>query len=237
LATVIISKSKVKNLWKRRENSVGVEPLPPFFPSPSEGRGDRGEGEQGTAVVAHLAIFCHNLDAVVRVHVGSNNPIKAQAVKNVFERVFGPTEVRLLSVESGVPGQPFDDDTVRGACERARKALQDADFGVGIEAGLIWNRELKLYFDVQFCAIISQDGKLTVGHGSGFVYPPRVIEEVLQGRTVGEVMSELTGIEKIGHKGGAIGYLSKNLLTREQLTEQAVLMALIPRIRPELYAP
>jgi len=190
-----------------------------------------------TAVVAHLAIFCHNLDAVVRVHIGSNNPIKAQAVKNVFERVFGPTEVRLLSVESGVPGQPFDDDTVRGACERARKALQDADFGVGIEAGLIWNRELKLYFDVQFCAIISQDGKLTVGHGSGFVYPPRVIEEVLQGRTVGEVMSKLTGIEKIGHKGGAIGYLSKNLLTREQLTEQAVLMALIPRIRPELYAP
>jgi hypothetical protein len=70
------------------------------------------------------------------------------------------------------------------------------------------------------------------GTERGFVYPPRVLEEVLQGRTVGEVMSELTGIEKIGHKGGAIGYLSKNLLTREQLTEQAVLMALIPRIRP-----
>jgi inosine/xanthosine triphosphatase len=204
----------VENLWKGREKSVASE----------------------TAVVAEFQNFCHNL-GVLRVHVGSNNPIKAQAVKNVFERALGPTEVRLVSVESGVPLQPFDDDTAKGACERARKALLDADFGVGIEAGLIWHKELKLYFDVQFCAIVSQDGKLTVGHGSGFVYPPQVIEQVRAGRAVGDVMSALTGIEKIGHKTGAIGYLSKNLLTREQLTEQAVLMALIPRLRPELYEP
>ncbi len=174
---------------------------------------------------------------VWRVHVGSNNPIKAQAVKNVFERAFGPTEVRLISVESGVPVQPFNDDIVKGACERAQRALLGADFGVGIEAGLIWHKGVKLYFDVQFCAIVSQDGKITVGHGSGVVYPPKVIAEVLAGRPVGDVMSELTGIEKLGHKIGAIGYLSKGLLTREQLTEQAVLMALIPRLRPELYEP
>nr|BAL59131.1 hypothetical protein HGMM_OP3C286 [Candidatus Acetothermum autotrophicum] len=54
---------------------------------------------------------------------------------------------------------------------------------------------------------------------------------------MGDVMSELAGIEKLGHKIGAIGYLSKGVLTREQLTEQAVLMALIPRLRPELYEP
>lgn len=174
---------------------------------------------------------------MLRVHVGSNNPIKAQAVKNVFERAFGPTEVRLVSVESGVPVQPFNDDTARGACERAKKALLDADFGVGIEAGLIWHKELKLYFDVQFCAVVSRDGKLTIGHGSGFIYPPKVIEKVLAGRSVGDVMSELAGIEKLGYKIGAIGYLSKGLLTREELTEQAVLMALIPRLRPELYEP
>lgn len=174
---------------------------------------------------------------MLRVHVGSNNPIKAQAVKNVFERALGPAEVRLISVESGVPLEPLGNDIARGACERAKKALLDADFGVGIEAGLIWHKELKLYFDVQFCAIVSRDGKLTVGHGSGFVYPPKVIERVLAGRPVGDVMSELTGIEKLGHKIGSIGYLSKGLLTREQLTEQAVLMALIPRLHPELYEP
>ncbi|MCS6903475.1 MAG: DUF84 family protein, partial [Candidatus Bipolaricaulota bacterium] len=106
----------------------------------------------------------------------------------------------------------------------------------GIEAGLIWNETLKLYFDVQFCAIFSRDGRLTVGHGSGFVYPPKVMERVLAGQTVGAVMSEVAQVERLGHKEGAIGFLSKNLLTREQLTEQAVLMALLPRLRPEFYA-
>jgi inosine/xanthosine triphosphatase len=170
------------------------------------------------------------------VHVGSSNSIKAEAAKNVFERTLGPADVQLISVESGVPLQPFDDDTAKGACERARRALGDADFGVGIEAGLIWHTGLGLYFDVQFCAIISRDNKLTVGHGSGFVYPETIIAQVLQGRPIGDIMSELTNIEKIGHKGGAIGYLSKNFLTREQLTEQAVFMALLPRLRPEFYA-
>ncbi len=207
-------RAHVKNPWKEREKSVISQ----------------------TAVVAKPVGFCHNL-CVIQVNVGSNNPIKAQAVKSVFERALGPTEVRLIPVESGVPPQPFDDDTAKGACERAKSALLDADFGVGIEAGLIWHRSLKLYFDVQFCAIVSRDGQLTVGHGSGFVYPPKIIESVLAGRPVGEVMSELTGIKKLGHKIGAIGYLSKNLLTREQLTEQAVLMALIPRLHRELYEP
>lgn len=174
---------------------------------------------------------------MLRVHVGSHNLIKAQAVRAVFEKVFGPVEVYLVPVASGVPTQPFDDETALGACERARRTLGDADFGVGIEAGLIWHKSLRLYFDVQFCAIVSQDGKLTVGHGSGFVYPKSVIERVRKGHSVGGVMSELSGIEQLGHKEGAIGYLSKNLLTREQLTEQAVLMALLPRLRPELYAP
>lgn len=173
---------------------------------------------------------------MLRVHVGSQNAVKAKAVQNVFAQALGPTEVRLIPVESGVPAQPFNNETVRGACERARRALLDADFGVGIEAGLIWNEELQLYFDVQFCAILSRDGQLTVGHGSGFVYPPKVIERVRGGETVGAVMSEIAQIESLGYKEGAIGFLSKNLLTREKLTEQAVLMALLPRLRPELYA-
>ncbi len=173
---------------------------------------------------------------MLRIHVGSHNRIKAQAVQNIFARALGPTEVSLISVESGVPAQPFNEEIARGACARARQALLDADFGVGIEAGLIWHSELKLYFDVQFCAILSPDGRLTVGHGSGFVYPQKVLERVLQGRTVGDVMSELAQIERLGHKEGAIGFLSKNLLTRAQLTEQAVLMALLPRLRSELYA-
>jgi inosine/xanthosine triphosphatase len=175
--------------------------------------------------------------AAMHVHVGSTNPIKAEAVRRVFARLFGEKdlEIRLIRVSSGVPAQPFDAQVAQGARMRAEKALCEADYGVGIEAGLIWNETFQGYFDVQFCVIVDQGGHITTGHGSGFFYPPSVIARVQQGQTVGQAMTALTGIEKIGQKMGAIGYLTQGLLDRTTLTEQAVLMALVPRIRDELY--
>lgn len=161
--------------------------------------------------------------------------MKVEAVKTVFSRALGRVEIEAVEVDPGVPQEPFGEEIARGAVHRARRALGEGNYGVGIEAGLVWNEFLKTYFDVQFCAIIDGEGRLSVGHGPGFVYPPRVIEEVNQGQPVGEVMSRLTGIPLIGRRKGSVGYLSQGLLTRKELTEQAVLAALIPRIRPELY--
>ena len=48
-------------------------------------------------------------------------------------------------------------------------------------------------------------------------------------------MEELTGRKGIGRTTGAIGFLSGGRMDRTKLTEAAVLMALIPRIRKELY--
>jgi inosine/xanthosine triphosphatase len=178
--------------------------------------------------------------AAMRVHVGSSNPVKRDAVRRVFARVFYLTAdeltVELVSVESSVPPQPRGDEVARGAVARARAALKEADYGVGIEAGLIRHYSLDVYFDVQFCAVVDRSGRVTLGQGPGFLYPPRVLKAALQdGKTVGEAMEALTGIDQIGHKMGAIGFLSQGLLDRTRLTEQAVLMALIPRIRRELY--
>jgi inosine/xanthosine triphosphatase len=64
-----------------------------------------------------------------------------------------------------------------------------------------------------------------------------VVKAVLEGKTVGDTMSKITGIEKIGHKMGSIGYLSDGMIDRTSLTELSVLMALVPRIRNELYGP
>lgn len=173
----------------------------------------------------------------MRVQIGSSNVVKAEAARQVFARLYPQErlEVRLTPVESGVPEQPLGDQVAQGARQRARQALGQADYGVGIEAGLIWNEVFRVYFDVQLCAILDRAGRLTVGHGAGFVYPPEIIARVQAGRTVGEAMAELSGIEGIGHQMGAIGYLSHGWLDRTRLTEQAVLMALVPRIRAELY--
>jgi inosine/xanthosine triphosphatase len=174
----------------------------------------------------------------VRVAVGSTNQVKVDAVRNIFTQAFGLVEVVSVEPDHGVEKQPMEERVVEGAIERAKNALRkaDADFGVGVEAGLFFNKILDKRLDIQYCAIVDPSGRMTVGHGPGFEYPPEVMKAVLAGGTVGDTMSKITGIENIGHRSGSIGYLSDGLIDRTSLTEIAVLMALIPRIRPELYA-
>jgi inosine/xanthosine triphosphatase len=173
----------------------------------------------------------------IEVSLGSRNKNKLNATQHVFYRVFGQNNVKPVKFKTSVSEQPFGEDTVKGAVYRAMKALEKGggDFGVGIEAGLFRAPHTRNYYDVQYCAIVDKMGRVTIGHGSGFSYPKPVIVEVRKGATVSEAMQKLTGIKKIGEKMGAIGYLSKGKLDRERLTEQAVFMALLPRIRKELY--
>ncbi len=170
------------------------------------------------------------------VHVGTDNPVKVRAVRRVFARLTIQSRVKGVPVPSGVEDQPFDRQAVRGAIYRAQGALRNADFGIGIEAGLISEPAVADYFDVQYCAILDRTGRVTVGHGPGFVYPAPVVARVKAGATVGQAMTDLTGVRNIGSKHGAIGYLTKRQLDRDRLTEAAILMAMVPRIRRELYA-
>jgi len=172
----------------------------------------------------------------LQVFVGSGNPVKVRAVQDVLRALSFPARVRGLKVKTDVSDQPFDEEALQGAMNRAKSAIQGGDFGVGIEAGLMWSSTLSDYFDVQYCAIIDRGGRITVGHGPGFTYPPRVLEKVKAGSTVGEAMERLTGIRRIGSREGAIGYLTEGRLDRRRLTESAVLMAMVPRIRPEFYS-
>jgi inosine/xanthosine triphosphatase len=170
---------------------------------------------------------------LVTVAVGTNNDVKLSAVRNIFQRLHKSVELKKVPTSSGVSAQPWGSDTITGAKNRAAAALKaepDAHFGVGIEAGLFRMEPIDEIFDVQYCAIQDRGGRITIGHGPGFYYPEKVITKVNQEKTVGEAMDELTGISEIGHKQGAIGYLTKNLLNREGLTEGAVIMAMVPRI-------
>jgi inosine/xanthosine triphosphatase len=171
------------------------------------------------------------------VTVGSQNPVKIQATLNVLKKVYKDLEVHSAEVDSGVPDQPIGlDQTIEGAVNRAKKSYsQNCDLSVGIESGLLETpHTITGYVDLQWCAIF--DGKkVTLGVSAGFEYPPRVVEEVLKGIEVGNIMDELTGIDHLGKKMGAVSYLSHGMLDRVGNTEQCVLMAMIPRMNSEIY--
>lgn len=167
---------------------------------------------------------------VPTVSVGSANHIKVEAVRRVFERIFGEARVSGSDVGSGVPDQPRGPETREGAVNRAHRAIGDRDFGVGIEAG-VFELEDGLY-DYQYCAVLDREGRITIGTGPGFLYPPAVSSYVRGGLTVGDAMKKVFGETDIGKRQGAIGYLSNGLLDRETLTEQAVVAAMVPRLNP-----
>ncbi|WP_202318533.1 inosine/xanthosine triphosphatase [Archaeoglobus neptunius] len=172
----------------------------------------------------------------MRVVVGSKNPTKVEGTRQAFLQYFEDVEVTGVEVKTDIPSQPFDGETITGAIERAKKSYSsEYDFSVGIEAGLFrFDGTITGYIDFQVAAIYN--GKVyTLGFGPGFEYPPMVIGEVLKGKEVGDVMSELSGIEDLGKKTGAVHYLSKGVISRTELARLSVTMALIPWINRELY--
>ena len=169
----------------------------------------------------------------LRVNVGTNNPIKAEAVRRIMSGIYRKVEVKSVRVKGTVGDQPWGESVLKGARERARSAIRKADYGVGIEAGIL-EMDDGLY-GIQYCAIVDKEGTVTSGQSSGFRYPPEVEERIRAGIAVSAIFNDLYGTKDIGHREGAIGYLTKGMLTRQQLSEQAVQAAMVPRMRPDIY--
>jgi len=131
------------------------------------------------------------------------------------------------------------DQTIECAVKRAEAAMvkAPADLAVGIEAGLSrYPSTLSGYLALQWCAILDRQRRLTVGCSSGFELPPKVVERVLGGEDeLSEVIGRSGGVEGLGRKEGAIGLLSRGILKRVGLTEQAVLTAMVPRLNEAQY--
>ncbi|HQT45191.1 MAG TPA: inosine/xanthosine triphosphatase, partial [Candidatus Micrarchaeota archaeon] len=155
----------------------------------------------------------------VIVRVGSQNPVKLSGAKEACMSLFGRNfRVFGSDVKSGIPEQPFGHDmTLRGAKNRAKRAYEGGkcDYGVGFESGLV--KLGKLHFDVQFCAVYEPDFGFSIGHSMGFHVPGPVIDRIRrEGVSLGDVMSDLSGIENIGNGGGAIYLLSGGRLHRSE---------------------
>jgi len=177
------------------------------------------------------------------IAVGSLNEAKIEGVRRGFRKIFHNMDISVVGISvKGLPPQPIGwRETLRGAVIRGLKAVEtfeDSDYGVGVEAGLIpLYGTISGYMDTQICAIVDRDMKVSIGTCMLFEFPPIVVDAVISGRVEESetVFEEISGIERIGEGMGAIGLLSRGVVSRSDLTEQAVIAALIPRVRPDLY--
>nr|KJR72361.1 MAG: NTP phosphatase [Vulcanisaeta sp. AZ3] len=166
------------------------------------------------------------------VAVASRNPNKLRAVEMAY-RAFGlPAEVVAAEKPAGLAPQPVGAEAVAsGAVARARHALEavdGAEHGVGIEAGVI---ELAgLHLDVTVAAIADRSGRVTLGVGPGFQVPDAFLGDVLRGVELGVLAERAFGRPSIGYREGIIGALTRGRIARLDLNFAAVAMALVPRL-------
>ena len=171
-----------------------------------------------------------------KVAIGSVNKSKVRGVKRAWE-LMGPASFVAARVPAPY-AQPLSwTETLEGALARAEKALEmvsDADYGVGVEAGLVPLPVPSGYVDVQAAVVLDKRGRVSVGLSSGFEIPYVFLPKVASGLELGVVAESWWG-RPLGEEEGVIGVLTKGMVTREDLTFQAVVMALVPWVNPSLY--
>ncbi len=172
----------------------------------------------------------------MKIAVGTDNPVKFRAVRNVMQRLFPGAEVTALQVPSGKPDQPIGDDETRGgALNRAHAArlAAHADWGVGIEGGVV-ESEFGL-MTCAWCAIEDRSGRVGVGGSTSMLLPEEVAERVRAGAELGQAMDEFAGITNVKQKMGAIGIMTKGLTDRQRAYEFIVKMAVVKFLWKEKY--
>ncbi len=175
----------------------------------------------------------------MRVAIGSQNPVKLEAVNQAFGLYFDEIEIVPVSVDSGV--QPFpmsQQETLTGAQNRAQKAWvadNSIDYAVGIEAGVF---SIKTHFLVQGFAAVRKDDEVGLGCSVAFEVSPNLIAKIdpASDRSK-QTIEQLLGRSDIFHEEGVIGVLTQNQLTRTQILRDAVICALPRFLLPQYFIP
>jgi non-canonical (house-cleaning) NTP pyrophosphatase len=90
--------------------------------------------------------------------------------------------------------------------------------------------------NLQLAAITDSTGRIHYGCSSGFPLPSQLVSRMRKdGRELDAYAHELTGAPKIREEEGIIYHLSKGNLSRVEMTEQCVSMALLPWVNREAY--
>lgn len=179
----------------------------------------------------------------MKIIVGSKNPNKVDAVKDVFAERFpdDSIEVTLKDVSSDIPEQPLSlDITISGAINRAKNAFEEnkCDISVGIEGGLIpVPQSHSGYMQCEACVLY--DGiHIYLGLSGAFNIPRDIVKSITEeGMNLSDAFRHHghTKDDYIGYSEGVVGVLSKGMINRKKYTEHAIHMALIHYISKEIF--
>lgn len=187
------------------------------------------------------------------IALGSSRASKIMAVRAACARVAGAdaawrgASVVARAVDSAAPAMPLTDmQLMRGAQERAdgvrallRADGQRADLYVGLEGGFhsITYEGRRHTFLRGWAYATDGGGRGHFGAAPSVEVPAGIVRMVEgQNRELGDVVDEVAGARDVRSRQGAWGVLSRDLLTRAQSFESALVAAFAPFYNARLYS-
>lgn len=175
----------------------------------------------------------------MRILIGTKNPGKIQGAKEAFEKYFDNVEIQGVAVDSEVGNQPFNQEILQGAKNRVKNLKKYAkenrlkpDFYISSEAGI--TNSLGEWIDINCVVIEDSKGFQSVGTSQGFPIPDKYIEEIKE-TELGKVMDKIFSGKDLGKGKGGISYLTKDEVSRIDLTKNAFIMALTKHINGDIW--
>ena len=175
----------------------------------------------------------------MKVLIGTKNPGKIEGAKQAFEKYFDNVEVEGIPVNSDVGDQPVDKEILKGAKNRVKNLKEyaknnniKADYFVSSEAGI--TNLLGEWIDINCVVIENIEGLQSVGTSQGFPIPDKYIDEIKE-TELGKVMDKIFSEKELGKGKGGISFLTKNAVSRIDLTRNAFVMALTKHINGDVW--
>lgn len=163
------------------------------------------------------------------VVIASTNPVKATVAKCAFFAVFPEEKFSFVETksESGVPEQPIDEETRRGAQNRLqhiRKQHPNADFWISQEGGL--HRERGRLFNRAWIAVTDTTGFIAESSTAQFYLPKQIAQYIEEGMELGTAADKFFNSVNSKHGLGALGYLTDGIINRTEYYLPAAIIAL-----------
>ncbi len=175
----------------------------------------------------------------MKILMGTKNPGKLEGAKQAFEKYFENIEIEGISVNSGVGDQPINEEILQGAKNRVKNLKKyainnniEADFYISSEAGI--TNLLGEWIDINAVVIEDSKGFQSVGTSQGFPIPDKYIDEIKE-TELGKVMDKIFRGKELGKGKGGISFLTKDQVSRIDLTRGAFIMALTRHINGEIW--
>lgn len=175
----------------------------------------------------------------MKVLIATKNQGKIEGAKRALENYFENVEIEGIPVNSDVPDQPVNKEIYIGAKNRVKNLKEyakenniEADYFIASEAGI--SNLLGEWIDINAAVIEDSNGIQSVGISQGFQIPDKYIDEIRK-TELGKVMDKIFEGQELAKGKGGISYLTKDEVSRIDLTRNAFIMALIKYINGDLW--